>query len=220
MNNWDSGIKPKVRRGDVYVEKVGSETIVYDKGTHKTHCLNAAMSSVWELADGSRTLGEIAETLEGKFGIPQSSDAVVLSMEQLESFGLLEAGHEVASVGDIRSRRQIALDLAKAGLSLSVLPLVASVVAPTPAMAASASTPVTLADYQHDLGIVANDIRQNSNAFLQSPAARADFKQGLTTGGQGVVASLQGNNTLAQNDFQSAVSDFDGALKALNLGPL
>lgn len=223
MNQKDNGINPKVKEQGVHVEKLGDETIVYNKATHRAHCLNPTMSAVWKHADGSRSVAQIAELLRVRFELPNAVEAVNLSLEQLQSFGLLEAepAGEAASAVDIRSRRQIAVDMAKAGLSLSMLPLVASVLAPTPAMASSAhGACCSLATYQQDLGTMNQDIRQNSAAFIDSRTATTDYANGLVAGQNGIAATNGNNTTLAQSDFQSAISDFDGALKAMNLGPL
>lgn len=214
-------MNPKAKQKDIYCEKLPGETIVYDKATHQAHCLNATVSTVWEHADGSRSVEEIAAILEEKLGIPKNSKAAVLSLEQLEGFGLLETLETAMAPTDVRSRRQVARDLATAGLSITLFPLVASVLAPTPAMAASASgISGDLPSYEKDLVTVGTDIKNNAQAFSHNQVAQTDFKAGLAAGNQGITATLQGNNQLAQNNFQTAVSDFDGVLKALGLGPL
>lgn len=213
-------MNPTARRENVYIEKLGEETILYDKDNHQAHCLNATVAAVWEHADGLRTVDDLARILKDKLGIPQDCRAVLLSIEQLENSGLMETPQGARGTTDVPSRRQMARELAMAGLSASLLPLVASVLAPTPAMAASASGPTTISSYQHDVSTVVNDIGTHPTAFLNSPTAQADFNAGINAGNQGVIAAGHGNNALAQSDFQSAISDFDGTLKAIGLGPL
>jgi hypothetical protein len=213
-------MNPTARRENVYVEKLADETILYDKVNHQAHCLNATVATVWEHADGIRTVDDLAQILNDKLGIPMDCQAVLLSIEQLENSGLMETSQSTTASTDLRSRRHMARDLAMAGLSASLLPLVASVLAPTPAMAASASGPTTISSYKHDVSTVVNDIGTHFTAFSKSPTALSDFNAGINAGNQGIIAAQHGNNALAQSDFQSAISDFDGTLKALGLGPL
>lgn len=52
--------KPLPRDGALVVEKVEDETLVYDRETHAAHCLRADAARVFTLADGHRTVTEIA----------------------------------------------------------------------------------------------------------------------------------------------------------------
>ena len=75
--------------------------------------------------------------LHHELGIPADRGIVLLALEQLEGAGLLETPLEVEQGTERSSRREVARRLALAGASATLVPLVASVLAPTPAMADS-----------------------------------------------------------------------------------
>jgi hypothetical protein len=106
-----------------------------------------------------------------------------------------------------------------AGVSAALVPVVASVLAPTPARASS-TTAISLQQYKTDLQTVDLDILKHGVAYAKSPTAQNDFNAGVTAGTQGVIDTLLGNQTGAQTEFSVAVSDFDGVLAALGLPPL
>jgi hypothetical protein len=128
---------PRARRNDLFSERLAEEMVIYDKLNHKAHTLNQTVLAVWESADGSRSVDEIAGMLHRELGVPADHSTVHLALEQLEAAGLLEASAGVGSAAERTSRREVARKLALAGVSAALIPLVASVVAPTPAMAAS-----------------------------------------------------------------------------------
>lgn len=196
--------RPLARKDGLYVEQIADEVILYDKGTHKAHCLNKTAAAVWEAADGTRTVEELAGVLEAKLNIPKDRDIVLLALEQLQSTGLLSS--EVSAESDRPSRRQIGRKLAMAGVSASLVPVIASVLAPTPAMASSPGTGVSKSIYVKDLGIVNSDIADNPKQYLTSKSAQDDYLKGLVDGVHG--------------DFADGVTDFNDALKVLGLPPL
>ena len=88
---------------------------------------------------------------------------------------------------------------------MALVPLVTSVLAPTPAMAAS-SHPISKTQAETDLIDVAQDVSEYSQKFSSDPTAQEDFVNAAT-------AYSKGN-------YNSEVSDLDGVLKALGLPPL
>ncbi len=143
MNN------PKARRDGLFSERLAEETIVYDKVNHTAHTLNSTVAMVWQSADGDQSVNELTQILHSRLGIPADRGVVVLALEQLQAAGLLEvcigaqpsigvqASSDVEKETEYTSRREVARRLAIAGVSAAMIPLVASVMAPTPAMAAS-----------------------------------------------------------------------------------
>lgn len=123
------------------------ELIVYDLTCHRAHCLNRAAAAVFRRADGTRTVAEIALELEDPGGDRATREAIVrLALDQLAAAGMLEttpdempqpAGVEL-DAGGSPSRRD-ALRRLGTGVAL-LLPVVASVLAPTPADAQSCLT--------------------------------------------------------------------------------
>jgi hypothetical protein len=132
---------PKVRRDGVYSEGLAGETIVYDKVNHRAHTLNPTAAAVWEAADGSKSIDELARVLELALGIPAERSVVLLALSELQDAGLLESAAEMEPVDADTSRREMARRFALIGVSAALVPLVASVIAPTPAMAQSVITP-------------------------------------------------------------------------------
>lgn len=127
--------KPKARAEGVVVRELSDEVLVYDLDTHKAVCLNSTAAAVWRLCDGRRTASDIRRALEESAGGAVPEELVWLALEQLGRDKLLDARPprpvELAGL----SRREM---IRRVGLAAAVaLPAVASIVAPTPAQAAS-----------------------------------------------------------------------------------
>jgi len=129
--------QPLARKRSLIVEELADETLVYDLESHRAHCLNRAAALVWRQCDGRRSVEEIAEKLRREFPAGADGEVVVrFALEQLAKFKLLEAsvGKQV-SVKTGLTRREM---MRRLGLAAAVtLPLVNSIVAPTPAQAAT-----------------------------------------------------------------------------------
>lgn len=194
---------PRARRNDIFSDTLGSETILYDKSNHRAHSLNRSAALVWQSADGQKSVDELAELLHRELGVPADRSVVLLALEELAIAGLLEKPLETAVPEEAPSRREVARRLALAGASAAFIPFIASVIAPTPAMASS--DPITKTQAANDL-------------------LNVDVKAGLTPGYY--------TNRTAQNDLVAAnaaygngqyateISDLNGALAALGLPPL
>jgi hypothetical protein len=117
------------------VRELDGEVLVYDLGTHRAVCLNAAAAAVWRLCDGRRTPARIAQALEASAGGAVPEEFVWLALERLGREGLLAARvTRPARLAGV-TRREV---LRRAGLAAAwALPAVAAIVAPTPAQAAS-----------------------------------------------------------------------------------
>jgi hypothetical protein len=121
-------LKPRTR-ADVVCCDVRDEVVVYDFRTHRARCLNATAAAVFKRCDGTRTPRAIAVEL----GCDEQ--LVWIALGKLDESELLDA-----PLGVDMGRRKLLQKMAlTAGLSIA-LPAVWSIVAPTPAYAAS--TPV------------------------------------------------------------------------------
>lgn len=209
---------PLAKRKGVYVEKVADEVILYEKATHKAHCLNKTAATVWEHADGNHSVDDLASVLEATLKLPKDRDVVLLALRQLEAAGLMKV--EVVEDSAKPSRRQIGRKLAMAGVSASLMPVIASVLAPTPAMASSPGAGVSYQKYVQDLTAVNNGITSHPVQFGSNATAKSDFAAGLNAGNQGLILQGLGKTQAAQNDFLVAQNDFNGVLGALGLPPL
>jgi Coenzyme PQQ synthesis protein D (PqqD) len=131
-NNHHSA--PKAKRRDLIVEKAGNELVVYDLERVRAHCLNEAASQIWQLCNGKRTAEQIAARMT--IDLDSTSRLIVVrdTIAQLERLGLVEdADSNVIRMSRRDLARKIGIGIA-AGLAL---PLITSIVAPSPANAAS-----------------------------------------------------------------------------------
>jgi hypothetical protein len=122
-------IRPKARTLGLLMEQVGDETIVYDRERQIAHALNRSAGIVWRYSDGSRSVPELAAALGAELRIAPNDSLVEYALDELASAHLLE-GNRVSRRGALR-RITYAASVAVA------LPAVLSIIAPTPAMAAS-----------------------------------------------------------------------------------
>lgn len=120
---------PRVRREGLVLQRVEGETLVYDQHAHKAHCLNATAARVFELADGTRSVPELAQALGERLGC-DAPELVWAALAELDRAGLLEEALEVEAA--VRRSRRAALK--RLGLG-ALLPTVISLLAPTPAEA-------------------------------------------------------------------------------------
>ena len=119
-------------RVDFLTRDFGDELLVYDQQRNVGHCLNPAAAAAWKLCDGKKSTSEVAEILTQQLSTPVSESVVHLALDELSKARLLvDAKHPVRRT----SRRDAIRALGIAGAI--ALPLVTSLVAPTPARAAS-----------------------------------------------------------------------------------
>src|SRR5579862_1196188 len=119
-------------RVDCLSREFGDELLVYDQQRNVGHCLNPTAAAAWKLCDGQKSPSEVATILTQQLSVPVDESVVLLAVEELSKARLL-----VGSEKPIRrtSRRDAIRTLGIAGAI--ALPLVTSLVAPTPARAAS-----------------------------------------------------------------------------------
>ncbi len=126
------GNRPLARSEALVTAEAGDELIVYDLTRHRAHCLNRGAAFVWSVCDGRRTIDEIAERAVTALQSEVDGEWVTLALKQLDEAQLL-AGRYGYKTGI--SRRELVRRL---GLGAAVaIPLVSSILAPTPVAAAS-----------------------------------------------------------------------------------
>jgi hypothetical protein len=127
---------PRARQHGLLVDRVGEETIIFDAERQEAHSLNPMASIVWKHSDGTRTLSDIAEIVSRELGVEANESIVRYALDKLASAHLLDS--ENAEQGErLRNRRDIVKRAAAAGIAAVAVPAVLTMVAPTPAMAAS-----------------------------------------------------------------------------------
>jgi hypothetical protein len=127
-------MKPAVR-SDLVMCNVRDEIVVYDFRSHQARCLNQTAAAVFKLCDGTRTPRQIGAELTRTLGAPCDEEMVWMALAKLDDGGLLDPplGERAPDLDRRRLLKKMALT---AGLSIA-LPAVWSIVAPTPAYAAS-----------------------------------------------------------------------------------
>src|SRR5882672_7368152 len=129
-----AALLPRSRTDNLVIRELDDETLVYDTGRDKAHCLNRTAAMVWKQCDGSTTAKQALRSLNSGFSVPVDEDVIWLAVKQLERFHLVESNGKSPSV----SRRNLVLKYAPLALAL---PLIMSISAPTPAGASSCLPP-------------------------------------------------------------------------------
>jgi hypothetical protein len=122
---------PRARVGCL-TRKFGDELLVYDQQRNVGHCLNATAAAAWKLCDGKKSASELAKMMTQQLSAPVNESVVLLAIEELSQARLLV---ETEKPTRRTSRREAIRAIGIAGAI--ALPLVTSLVAPTPARAAS-----------------------------------------------------------------------------------
>jgi len=129
-------VRLRARKERIVTQMLGDELLVYDLDRNKVHCLNRVAAYVWHQCDGVRTAGEIAKAPHREIGAPADEGIVLLALKQLSRANLLVEPIDRPLQVRTESRRQL---LKRIGHVAVGLPLVATILAPTAANAASCS---------------------------------------------------------------------------------
>jgi hypothetical protein len=127
---WSS---PRVREEGLLVERLDTETVVYDTTTREAHCLAPLAAVVFAHADGRTPLESLASHAEETLGEPVSTEQVESALTQLSEARLLDEPEETR----LSSRRQMIRRSATFGAAAVGASLVTSIVTPVAASAAS-----------------------------------------------------------------------------------
>jgi hypothetical protein len=115
------------RTGDLIVQEMGPETLVFDRRTDVAHNLSPVAALVWSLCDGKHDVAELVTAVAAIQ--PEGAElAVEAALANLSEKDLLIEGV---------SRRGAITKMAKFGAGAFAVPMVVSVMAPAAAMAAS-----------------------------------------------------------------------------------
>jgi hypothetical protein len=141
---------PVARTENILLTEVDNEVMIYDRENDSCHCLNPVAAQVWRYCDGYNTVDDIANKLEQEMELPEDSDMdirglVWLALEELERCHLIKDYLREPIPDEVGvSRRKVLGKTAKfAGVVAigTLFPMVQSIVAPKPVMAASVPTP-------------------------------------------------------------------------------
>ena len=127
---------PQARRSGLIIQEVDSEILIYDQETNKAHCLNQTAAKVWNYCDGETTVADACGALSHDLETPVDEKLVWYAVDQFSKDNLLEKEIELpAFILPGMTRRQMVRTLGLA--AVVAVPLVTSIVAPTPAQAAT-----------------------------------------------------------------------------------
>ena len=136
--NQPSDFRPSARREGIIRKEVDGELLVYDLERNKAHCLNESAAAIWNLCDGRTSIKEIAASLTKEVGTTVDERVVWLGLKALRRNHLLEESAVLPgriAVLPGMSRREA---VRRIGLAAAItLPIVATIVVPTPSQAAS-----------------------------------------------------------------------------------
>jgi hypothetical protein len=125
--------KPLARKAGLVIQELPDEVLVYDLDRDRAHCLNQTAAFVWQHCDGRTSTVEIARSLSQKVNASVDEKVVLFAINQLGRNHLMTTvpapPYAVAGL----NRREMVRVL---GIAAAVaIPVVASIVAPTPAQA-------------------------------------------------------------------------------------
>lgn len=123
------------RVGDLLVEEVGDELVIYDRRADVAHCLGSVAGLVWHECEKGASLDEIAGRLVADDIVSSDEDASELAqaaLAELVEKNLIETSGAGAS---LVSRRQALRTMAGVGAAAVVAPLIVSAAVPRSASA-------------------------------------------------------------------------------------
>ncbi|NNF00469.1 MAG: PqqD family protein [Pyrinomonadaceae bacterium] len=129
---------PKARTSDLVISDYKDEILVYDLRSHRCHSLNRTAHTVWQEADGKKTLEQIGKKIDRRLSKLNGEQLVLLSLGELEKRDLLDSGTQYGFRSSV-SRREIIKSVGKS--TMIALPFIASITAPKAISAQSGCAP-------------------------------------------------------------------------------
>jgi Coenzyme PQQ synthesis protein D (PqqD) len=123
------------KRKDAIVRQLEEECLVLDRETSKAHCLNYTAARIWRLCDGQTSVADMVSVLSEDSAAAVDESLVWLALKQLRKARLLSGEPVFPDESPVVSRRLAVQKIAVAA-ALAV-PVVTSILVPTPAQAAS-----------------------------------------------------------------------------------
>ena len=125
--------KPLARKEGLVIQELPDEVLVYDLDRDRAHCLNDTAAFVWQHCDGRTTTGEIARSLGTKVNAPVDEKVVWFAIDQLKRNHLMTSTPVPPQLVAGMGRRAMMRALGVA--AVVAVPVVTSILAPTPAQA-------------------------------------------------------------------------------------
>ena len=112
--------RPLARSERLLVEVVGDEAVIFDLETRSSHALKPLAAAVFNYADGSNTVAEIAELVSYRLETPVSEADVTEVVAQLAELELLDAPELELGSGGL-SRRDALKTIAAVGAGAALI---------------------------------------------------------------------------------------------------
>lgn len=134
----DLSSQPQARHANLVITELENEVLLYDLDRDQASCLNATAALVWKFADGESSIDQIAARMAAELKSPVDARVVWYALDQLGKKDLLTGRVTIPVQYTRMTRRDF---LVKAGIAGAIvaIPVIISLTAPTPAMAATGS---------------------------------------------------------------------------------
>jgi hypothetical protein len=131
-------MRPLARTESLLSEEVDDELLIFDEQFQVACRLNASAALIWRNCDGERTVADLVGILSAELGEVASEEMVLIALDALAGHNLILSGYQVRDKDAVRlGRRHFMQRVGLLGAAVAAVPIVASMVAPTPASAAS-----------------------------------------------------------------------------------
>ena len=126
------------RSPTTHTEQLGDEASVYDWARAQVHALNPTAARVWSLCDGTTSRDVITAALAQDL-VPEAEAVVEVTLRELVRLHLLDESAESRGDRPATTRRW----LLRRGVTAAMLPVISSIMAPSPVEAQSSSGSAT-----------------------------------------------------------------------------
>jgi hypothetical protein len=195
---------PRARTNELLRTDLADEVVIYDPDSKRAHSLNRLAAAVWKNCDGNNTLADLGQLVSAEIGSPIGETAIWAALRQLEHADLLAQRLDDVG-GKTLGRREMLRKAGQIGAAAAITPVVASILVPTAAAAASVG--------RIPLGIFAG------LAFYQ-PGAPADLVGGprgnpdtsfvrITNNGTGTFMGTLGFHAVSCGSYGSVSGPFN-----------
>lgn len=130
--------RPLARTTGLTAEKTDDGLLLYNEQGVQLLSLNRSAALVWQSSDGSRTLEDLVAVLTTELGQEADEHQVLIALDELQKYGLIESGYEERDPNAARlSRRQFVRRVGVVAAVAVGIPVVHSMAAPKPAAGAA-----------------------------------------------------------------------------------